>query len=193
MTLESTRPISILIAAIGGEGGGVLSAWLVNAATAAGFPVQSTSVPGVAQRTGATTYYIEIYPVPHSELAGKEPVLALTPAPGEIDMMVASELVEAGRAVQNGFVSPERTTLIASTHRIYAVSEKTVSADGRYEADLIINAAQELAQHTILRDFRMLAKECGSVINAVLLGAMTGSGKLPFDKALFSLSVDFPS
>ncbi len=44
-----------------------------------GLPAQSTSIPGVAQRTGATTYYIEIFPVPARELNGKRPVLALTP------------------------------------------------------------------------------------------------------------------
>ena len=70
MSLETVRPISILIAAIGGEGGGVLSNWLVDAATTAGFPVQSTSIPGVAQRTGATTYYVEIFPAPLAELNG---------------------------------------------------------------------------------------------------------------------------
>jgi indolepyruvate ferredoxin oxidoreductase beta subunit len=64
------RPITILIAALGGEGGGVLTNWIVAAATDLGFPVQSTSIPGVAQRTGATTYYIEILPTPWSELGG---------------------------------------------------------------------------------------------------------------------------
>ena len=56
-------------------------------------------------------------------------MIALTPAPGNVDVMVASELLEAGRAMQNGFVSPERTTLVASTHRIYTVAEKM--RDGR--------------------------------------------------------------
>ena len=56
------RPITILIAALGGEGGGVLADWIIAAATARDYPVQSTSIPGVAQRTGATTYYVEIYP-----------------------------------------------------------------------------------------------------------------------------------
>ncbi|MCX7179496.1 MAG: indolepyruvate oxidoreductase, partial [Proteobacteria bacterium] len=45
------RPFAILIAALGGEGGGVMADWLVDAATHSGFPVQSTSVPGVSQRT----------------------------------------------------------------------------------------------------------------------------------------------
>ncbi len=61
-------PVKLLIAALGGEGGGVLTQWIVSAAAEAGFPVQSTSIPGVAQRTGATTYYIEILPVPAKEL-----------------------------------------------------------------------------------------------------------------------------
>ena len=47
---------------MGGEGGGVLTGWIVAAARAQGLAVQATSVPGVAQRTGGTTYYIEMAP-----------------------------------------------------------------------------------------------------------------------------------
>ena len=128
MKTETTQPVSILIAALGGEGGGVLSNWLVESAMTAGFPVQSTSIPGVAQRTGATTYYLEIYPVSIEELEGLEPVLTLTPGPGEIDLMIASELLEAGRAMQNGFISPDRTVLIASTHRFWRKSKSCNSS-----------------------------------------------------------------
>jgi indolepyruvate ferredoxin oxidoreductase beta subunit len=55
MAKDTPRPITILIAAMGGEGGGVLTSWIVNTARKAGYPVQATSIPGVAQRTGATT------------------------------------------------------------------------------------------------------------------------------------------
>jgi indolepyruvate ferredoxin oxidoreductase beta subunit len=189
VTAESARPISILIAALGGEGGGVLSTWLVEAATIAGFPVQSTSIPGVAQRTGATTYYVEIFPVPLAELKGREPVMTLTPGPGDIDLMVASELLEAGRAMQNGFISPDRTTLIASTHRLYSVSEKTVSADGRFDADQIVKAAPQLAEQALLGDFRKLAEQSGSIINSVLLGAMAASAKLPFGREVLEETI----
>ena len=89
------RPLTILIAALGGEGGGVMADWLMEAATACGFPAQATSIPGVAQRTGATTYYLEVFPVHQDALGGREPVLSLTPSPGNVDVMVASELVEA--------------------------------------------------------------------------------------------------
>jgi len=176
------RPITILIAALGGEGGGVMADWLMEAATASGYPAQATSIPGVAQRTGATTYYLEIYPARKQDLGAREPVLSLTPSPGNVDVMVASELIEAGRAMLNGFVSPQRTTLIASTHRIYATVEKMQMADGRFESDRVLGAAAQLAKRAVLFDMRKLAQESGTVINAVLFGAMAGSGVLPLSR-----------
>ena len=173
------RPITILIAALGGEGGGVMADWLMEAATQCDFPAQATSIPGVAQRTGATTYYLEIFPATREHLGGKEPVLSLTPSPGNVDIMVASELIEAGRAMQNGYVATQRTTLIASTHRIYATAEKMQMGDGRFESDRVVAAASQLARRAVLFDMRKLAQESGTVINAVLFGAMAGSGVLP--------------
>ena len=137
MTLPE-RPITILIAALGGEGGGVLADWIIAAATSQDYPVQSTSIPGVAQRTGATTYYVEIYPAKNSELGGKRPIMTLTPSPSYVDVMVASELLEAGRAMQNGYVTPDRTTLVASTHRIFTVLEKSAMGDGRVDEQRIM-------------------------------------------------------
>ena len=187
---RAERPLSIQVAALGGEGGGVLADWLVAAAESQGFPVQRTAIPGVAQRTGATTYYIEIFPTTRSELAGREPILTLTPSPGGIDLMVASELMEAGRALQNGFISPDRTTLIASTHRVYSVSEKSALGDGRFEAESVLEAAQVLARQTILDNFAVLAQESGSIINAVLLGAIAGSGILPIPRPAFEAAIE---
>ena len=173
------RPITILIAALGGEGGGVMADWLIDAAARCKFPAQSTSIPGVAQRTGATTYYLEIFPATREQLGGRSPVFSLTPSPGNVDIMVASELIEAGRAMQNGYVSPERTTLIASTHRIYATVEKMQMADGRFDSERVIEAGKQLAKRAVLFDMRKLAQDSGTVINAVLFGAMAGSGVLP--------------
>ena len=176
------RPITILIAALGGEGGGVMADWLIDAATQCGYPAQSTSIPGVAQRTGATTYYLEIFPAEREQLGAREPVLSLTPSPGNVDVMVSSELVEAGRAMQNGFVSPQRTTLIASTHRIYATIEKMQMADGRFESEKVLAAARQMAKKAVLFDMRSLAQQSGTVINAVLFGAIAGAGVLPLPR-----------
>jgi indolepyruvate ferredoxin oxidoreductase, beta subunit len=182
--MASRRPVSILIAALGGQGGGVLTEWLVGAAGHAGYPAQATSIPGVAQRTGATTYYLEIFPAQEVQLGGRSPVLSLTPSPGNVDVMVASELIEAGRAMQNGYVNPQRTTLVASTHRIYATVEKMQMGDGRFDGDRVIAAGRQLAKQAVLFDMRKLAQESGTVINAVLFGAMAGSGSLPLPREI---------
>ena len=181
MTLPE-RPITILVAALGGEGGGVLADWIISAAIARDYPVQSTSIPGVAQRTGATTYYVEIYPARTSELDGKRPVMTLTPAPSYVDVMVASELLEAGRAMQNGFVTPDRTTLIASTHRVYTVAEKMQMGDGRFDSEVVIKAARSLAKRAILFDMQAQSNAAGTVISAVMFGALAGSGVLPLSR-----------
>ena len=122
------RPISIAILAIGGQGGGVITDWLIGLGERSGWHVQATSVPGVAQRTGATLYYIEMIPE-----SGRPPVLSMMPAPGDVDVVIAAELMEAGRAIQRGLVTPDRTTLIASSHRAYGILEKTAPGAGIIE------------------------------------------------------------
>jgi indolepyruvate ferredoxin oxidoreductase beta subunit len=179
MTAEGPTPIKLLIAALGGEGGGVLTSWIVSAAAEAGFPVQSTSIPGVAQRTGATTYYVEMLPVPAAQLDGKRPVLALTPGVGDIDIAVASELLEAGRTVAGGFVTPDRTSVIASLSRFYAMDEKIAMGDGRFDQDKLTRVIKEHAREALLIDMDALAKQSGSIISAVMLGAIAGGGRLP--------------
>jgi indolepyruvate ferredoxin oxidoreductase, beta subunit len=183
------RPVTLLIAALGGEGGGVLTGWIVDAAGAVGFPVQSTSIPGVAQRTGATTYYIEILPARWSELGARRPVLSLVPGAGDIDVMVASELLEAGRAIANGFVTPERTTLLASTHRILAMTEKMAGGDGQFDIGRLLKAVEEQAQSHVLFDMEDTAAQAGSVISAVMLGAIAGSGRLPIPPGAFAAAI----
>jgi len=179
VTTADPRPISLLIAALGGEGGGVLSNWIVRAIEHHGLIAQSTSIPGVAQRTGATTYYIETFPVPVAELGGRRPVLSLYPSVGDIDVMVASEMIEAGRAIQSGFVTPDRTTLIASTHRAYAIGERSAMDDGRFDSARVLDAANARSSRALLADFATLAKDNGTSLNAVLLGVVAASRALP--------------
>ena len=64
------RPITIAIVALGGEGGGVLADWIVDLAEHGGYLAQATSVPGVAQRTGATIYYVELFAKAAARAAG---------------------------------------------------------------------------------------------------------------------------
>ncbi|RMD94185.1 MAG: indolepyruvate oxidoreductase subunit beta family protein [Alphaproteobacteria bacterium] len=177
--LESVLKIAIM--AVGGQGGGVLTGWIEAVARANGYHCQATSVAGVAQRTGATIYYIEMSP----DDGGPVPVFALAPAGGDVDVLVAAELMEAGRAILRGFVTPDRTTLIASTHRALAVSEKIVPGDGIAKAEAVIEAARQAARRLIAFDMERIAVEAGSVISASLLGAIAAAGVLPFPRSAF--------
>ncbi len=183
------RPLSLLVAALGGEGGGLLADWLVAAALAADLPVQSTSIPGVAQRTGATTYYIEIFPETNAALGGKRPLFALYPTPGAVDLVAATELLEAGRMIEGGFVTPERTTLVAGIHRVYATVEKMQMGDGRFDAARVLKAAEEMARRPILFDLTRERRTATQPINAVLLGAIAGSGELPIARGIFEQAI----
>src|SRR4051795_8253181 len=164
----TAQPIKIAILAMGGEGGGVLADWIVDLGEANGYFAQTTSVPGVAQRTGATIYYVEMYPRAQAERDGGTPVLALMPLPGDVDVVLASELMEAGRAVQRGLVTPERTTLIASTHRVYSIDEKVAMGDGRVDSDRLLAHAEAAAKRFVRFDMAHAAEESGSVISAVM-------------------------
>src|ERR1700723_2994614 len=138
--------ITIAIVAMGGEGGGVLADWIVDLAEDAGYRAQTTSVPGVAQRSGSTIYYIELFPSGLADAAGKDPVLALMAVPGEVDILLPSELMEAGRAIQRGIVTPDRTTLIASTHRVFSMTEKTALGEGQVDAQKMLDAGHAAAK-----------------------------------------------
>lgn len=172
--------IKLAVLAVGGQGGGVLTDWIVEVAERNGYVAQSTSVAGVAQRTGATIYYIEMAPG-----SGRLPVFALSPAQGDVDILVAAELMEAGRAIIRGFVTPDRTTLIASSHRIAAVSEKIEPGDGRAPSDKVHAAAEAAAQRFIAFDMEKIAADSGTMISASLLGALAGSQALPFARKAF--------
>src|SRR5690625_34617 len=171
------RPFTIAILAMGGEGGGVLANWLVQCAESEGYWAQATSVPGVAQRTGATIYYVEVLATPREE--GKRPIFGLMPTPGDVDVVIASELMECGRAIQRGLVTPNRTVLIASTNRVYTYAEKAVPGDGRIEGERIFQQAQKAARKLICADFSQLAESQRSVISASLFGAFAGAGVAP--------------
>lgn len=183
------RPLKLCVAALGGQGGGVLADWLIEIAEAEGYLAQSTSVPGVAQRTGATIYYLEFFPRPEAERAGREPIMALMPVPGDVDCVVASELAEAGRAIQRGLVDRERTTLIASSHRAYSIGEKSAMGQGAADTAGLIELARSQAKRLILFDMEAVAERHRSVVSSVLLGVICGSGVLPFARAAFEAAI----
>ena len=175
-----SSPISLLVCALGGEGGGVLTEWLVDTARHAGYAAQATSIPGVAQRTGATTYYIEVFPVPLKELGGRRPVFSLNPVPGALDAMVSSELLETARQVGNGMSSPDRTLVITSSARTLTTQERMQLGDGRTDAAELLQLVQRFSRAHQVFDMAGIARDAGTVVSAVMLGAIAGSGLFPF-------------
>jgi len=175
------RPISVAILAMGGQGGGVLTDWIVRLAEGQGWVAQSTSVPGVAQRTGATLYYIECMP-PQD---GLNPILSLMPTPGDVDVVMAAEFMEAGRSILRGLVTPDKTTLIASDHRAFAVVEKIAPGEAIADSSAVAQAIGVVAKREIVFDMNALAARHGSMISAAMFGALAASAALPFDVETF--------
>lgn len=179
---QADATINMVIAALGGEGGGVLTNWLISAAERSGWWCQSTSLAGVAQRTGATIYYLEFMP----RTDGKPtPVMSLFPAQGDIDIAVASEIAEAGRMISRGFISPDKSVLIASDHRVFGITEKSATGDGSVDRELILQMGERYARAFVHFDMSEIVQRHGTVISAALLGAIAGSGALPFDSNCF--------
>ena len=185
MKKPDDRPITIAMMALGGQGGGVLTGWLVETAEANGYIAQSTYVAGVAQRTGATVYCVEMYPREKAERDGQLPVFTPYPIPGDVDLVIAGEMGETGRAIEKGFVTPNVTTLVASSHRVYSMPEKEALGDGIMDMGGLADVAGRAAKRFICFDMQHAADMTGSIISSVLLGAIAASGALPFDRTAY--------
>ena len=180
---DMTQPISLLICALGGEGGGVLTEWIIATAHHAGYAAQSTSIPGVAQRTGATTYYIEVFPKPIVQLSGKRPVFSLNPVPGALDALVSSELLETTRQIGNGMATAERTRVMTSSTRTFTTMERMQMGDGRIDSERLLDVVQAHSLAHNVFDMGQVAREAGTIVSAVMLGAVAGSGLFPFKRS----------
>ncbi len=173
---------SILLGAIGGQGGNVLIEWLFLAAELDGRRAQALSLPGLSQRGGGTNFYLEIASLENStgdkqadaELLEKV-IFAQFPFPGRVDVLLGQELVELGRMLQGGFAS-RQTAVVASSQRIFTIDEKMPAFDGVFPSEKIIEAAATLAGSVSIIDTLELATQNGLgelATNAMLLGALS--------------------
>lgn len=183
------NPFSILICALGGEGGGVLTQWLVNTARIAHAPVQSTSIPGVAQRTGATTYYLEFLEPGLVQTKEASPIFSLSPLPGQIDLLISSELLETGRQISNGMTTSSQTCIISASSRVLTTTEKIGLTDSRIPEQTLIELIKQFSKSYHILDMALLAKQSGTVISSVMLGCIGGCGLLPFKKENYETAI----
>lgn len=177
--------IKILIPAVGGQGGGVLTEWLVQLFLIEGFEVQGVGLPGLSQRGGSTVYYLESYSKLKSD--SKPIIFSQYPLPGDIDIILAQEFLELGRVLELGYGS-DNTTIVSSTHRIYSTLEKMPLSSGIYSDENLHKLANAFSSRFIALDALALAKEYGMdelAINAILLGALGASASLPIAEASF--------
>ena len=177
------KTLNILIAALGGEGGKIIIEWLGEVARLNGWISQSTYLAGVAQRTGATIYYTEM--LPRSQAPTSWPVMSLFPNQSDIDIALTSEIAEAGRMLQRGFITPDRTTLVSSTHRVFDITEKINPLNGMIDDQKLRELGERYAKAFIRFDMQTIAHKHDVPISAPLLGALAGADVLPFSKESF--------
>jgi indolepyruvate ferredoxin oxidoreductase beta subunit len=182
--------IKILIPAVGGQGGGVFTEWIVQAFFLEDFDAQGISLPGLSQRGGSTVYYLEAHPKPKSH--DKPIIFAQFPVPGEVDIIIAQEFLELGRALELGYGS-DKTTIVTSTHRIYSTLEKMPIGSGIYSDENLRKLAAGFSSRMVELDALDLSKKNGMdelAVNAILLGALCASGAVPLDKESFIKSIE---
>lgn len=190
MTGRPQDVTAVYIAAVGGQGGALLCDWLLAAAHQMRYRAQSVGIPGMSQRGGATSYYVEMAP---EETAPGLTDALLSPAPfnGEIDCLVGLELLELGRAAESGYCS-EKTDVVGSTHRDFTILEKLPTYSGPKDGDEIIALLEKLSGRAIVFDALAVARAEGLSarhVNAVLLGAVAASGALPLREEAYRLAI----
>ena len=150
------------------------------AASTAGQRAQSVSLTGLSQRGGATGFYVEI-------AAGEgqdEVVFCQYPAPGELDVLVGTELLEMARAVEQGLTSA-KTTILTSTHRLLSTPEKLPAGGGIMDAGRLLALGRRFSARTIAFDAVDMARQHGLeevLANAILFGALAASGTLDIER-----------
>ena len=95
-----------------------------------------------------------------------------------------------GRAIEAGFASPSRTTIITSTHRLYSIHEKMPAGDAIYPREWLEEAARTFSRRFVGFDALALARANRSEANAVLLGALAATEVLPVGVESFRKAIE---
>jgi indolepyruvate ferredoxin oxidoreductase beta subunit len=182
---RTTPIVRILIGTVGGQGGGVLSDWLVRGLRGSGWFAQSIGVLGLAQRAGTVTYYVEA-----AATADRLPV-SMYPFPGGVDIVVGQELLELARLLRGGFAAQD-CTVIGNRYRYYATLEKMPARGGIYPSEAVVQAAETLSADVHLVDVGAALKAAGLpelASNAMLLGMIVASRHLRLPPTAFRAAI----
>lgn len=184
---RAQTPITVLVAAVGGQGGQLFSQWLFDAAKEAGFFPVGVGLPGLSQREGATVYYLEFFARP-------EDTAFFSPFPekGQVQVIIGLELLELLRALREGYLA-EGGAVIGSTHRVLTVDEKLPLKGGFVTAEQAMPLLQQAAKRCVVFDAVQAAGLAGlseRAANAILFGALAASGILPFPQDSFRRAIE---
>jgi indolepyruvate ferredoxin oxidoreductase beta subunit len=180
-------PITVLVAAVGGQGGQLFSQWLFDAAKIAGFAPVGVGLPGLSQREGATVYYLEFFARPE-ETAFFSPF----PEKGRVQVLIGLELLELLRALREGYLADDGAN-VGSTHRVLTADEKLPLKGGFITAEQVLPLLQQMGRRCVVFDAVQAAGLAGlseRAANAILFGALAASGILPFPPDAFRRAIE---
>ena len=163
----------------------MLSEWIVDAALDHGLRVHGTSIPGVAQRTGSTTYYIGALTTPR---APRSRPFSLYPCRAPSTCSVAPEFLEVGTHDRGSASSRRCARPVDRLHPIalYSIHEKIATGRAIYPAGGSAARRRGAPRGACWPSTRLtLAREHGTETNAILLGALAASGAPADSQAAF--------
>lgn len=165
----------------------MLADWIIDLAEHGGYIAQMTSVPGVAQRTGATIYYVELFP---------EGCRARSKTGAGADAGAGRCRYRAGFRTDGSrprhhprpgdalpHHPPPRPT---ASIRCWSVLHWPTAALMRVRCSY---RTDEAARRLHAFDMASIADATGSLISSVMFGALAGSGTLPFQKMAFEATI----
>jgi indolepyruvate ferredoxin oxidoreductase beta subunit len=106
-----------------------------------------------------------------------------------LDALLSSELLETARQVSLGLVSPDRTRVFSSSGRSLTTQERISMGDGRADSAALLQLIQQQAKEAQVWDFAAMAQAHGTMVSAVMLGVVAGSGLLPLERVHFEASI----
>lgn len=137
--MNQKKSLRVLIGTVGGQGGGVLSDWLIHGLLNANWNAVSIGLLGLSQRAGTVTYYCEA-----SSDKEEKIVTSMFAMPGDVNLFIGQELLELGRLLSAGYASDD-CVIIGNLGRTYTTLEKMPSENGVYDSSIITNAAEKLS------------------------------------------------
>jgi indolepyruvate ferredoxin oxidoreductase beta subunit len=167
----STSRTDIFIAGVGGQGSLSASKFIGEAAAQAGVKVVVGEIHGMAMRGGMVTSTVRMGDV-HGAIIGR----------GSADVLLGFEPVEAWRYLE--MTNPG--TLVITNTRTIVPPGVSMSGQGYPRSEEVVAALEQACEQVIAVDATGLALDAGTAmaINAVLLGVLGGTGRLPFSASV---------